>query len=126
MKIRLRNWLKTEIKLKLNLIYDSKYKSEAKSWNIKMKTRNLTQSGARNDPINRRIHGFSFCDFKDENWRSRCDFSFDQFLISNTPRSQKCVKKVKKLKDSQIVVSREFDLPENPQVVFVTRITSNL
>ena len=27
---------------------------------IKMKTRNLTQSSFRNDPINRRMHGFSF------------------------------------------------------------------
>ena len=32
-------------------------------------------------------------------------YSLDQFLISNTPRTQKHVKKVKKSKDSQIVVS---------------------
>ena len=31
-----------------------------------MKTRNLTQSSLRNDPINRRMHGFSFCIFEDE------------------------------------------------------------
>ena len=47
------NWFKTEIKTKLNLIYDSKYK-------IKMKTPNLTHISLRNDPISRRMHGFSF------------------------------------------------------------------
>ena len=31
-----------------------------------MKTRNLSQSRARNDPINHRIHGFSFRDFEDK------------------------------------------------------------
>ena len=86
--------------MKLNLIYDSKYKSNAKWWRIKMKTRNLTQSRARNDLINRRIHGYSFHDFKDED-----DIpdvispnSLDQILISNTPRTQKRVKKLKKSK----------------------------
>ena len=39
-----------------------------------MKTRNLTQSRARNDPINYRIQDFSFRDFKNKVWRSRCDF----------------------------------------------------
>ena len=68
-------WLKTEIKIKLNLIYNSKLKSNAKWRKIKMKTHNLTQSCARNDLINRRMHGYSFRDFEDENWHSRCDFS---------------------------------------------------
>ena len=40
-----------------------------------MKTRNLTQIRALNDPINHRMHGYSFRDFEDENWHSRCDFS---------------------------------------------------
>ena len=31
-----------------------------------MKTRNLTQSSLRNDPINRQMHGFSFRVFEDE------------------------------------------------------------
>ena len=31
-----------------------------------MKTRNLTQSSLRNDPINRRMHGFSLHIFEDE------------------------------------------------------------
>ena len=31
-----------------------------------MKTHNLTQSHARNDPINRWIHDYSFRDFEDE------------------------------------------------------------
>ena len=33
---------------------------------IKMKTRNLTQIGLRNYPINRRMHGFSFQVFEDK------------------------------------------------------------
>ena len=39
-----------------------------------MKTRNLTQICARNDPINRRIQGVSIRDFENEVRRSRCDF----------------------------------------------------
>ena len=39
-----------------------------------MKTHNLTRSHAQNDPINRWIQGFSFRDFENEVWRSRCDF----------------------------------------------------
>ena len=39
-----------------------------------MKARNLTQSCAQNDPINCEIQGFSFRDFENEVWHSRCDF----------------------------------------------------
>ena len=39
-----------------------------------MKTCNLTQSCARNDPINCRIQGFSFRNFENAVRRSRCDF----------------------------------------------------
>ena len=47
-----------------------------------MKTLNLTRSRARNDPIIRRIQGFSFRDFENEVWRSRCDFfQFSQRII---------------------------------------------
>ena len=101
MKIRSRNWFKTEIKLKLNLIYNWELKSNAKWWKIQMKTRNLTQSRARNDPINRRMHGYSFRNFEDEDGI--------QDVISNTPRRRKRVKKVKKSKEYKIVVSRQFD-----------------
>ena len=41
-----------------------------------MKTRNLTQISLRNDPINRRMHGFSFRVSKEKNWSSRCEFFF--------------------------------------------------
>ena len=85
-----------------------------------MKTRNLTQIHAQNDPISHRIHGFSFRDFDDEDEIQDVisPYSLDQFLISNTPQMQKCVKKLKKSKDSQIMVSRQFDLLENPRVDF--------
>ena len=39
-----------------------------------MKSRNLTQIILRNDPINRRMQGFSFQIDEDKNWSSRCDF----------------------------------------------------
>ena len=83
--IEVRKWDRNsiEIKTKLNLIYDSKYKINNKWRKIKMKTRNLTQSSPRNDPINLRIHNFSFCDFEDEHWHSRCDFSFSCWSIFN-------------------------------------------
>ena len=41
-----------------------------------MNTRNLTLISLRNDPINRRMHGFSFRVSEDENWSSRCEFFF--------------------------------------------------
>ena len=39
-----------------------------------MKTHNLTQSRARNDPINCRIQDFLFRDFENKVRRSRYDF----------------------------------------------------
>ena len=69
---------------------------------IRRKKCNLTQSRARNDPINRRIHSYSFRDFEDEDGVQDVisPYSLDQILISNTPRTQKRVKKLKKSKDS--------------------------
>ena len=83
---RKNNW-KTKIKMKLNLIYYSKCKSNAKSWKIRMKTRNPTQSRARNDPINRRIQRFSFRDFENKVWHSRCDFFWFPRSISEFKHS---------------------------------------
>ena len=86
-----------------------------------MKTRNLTQSCARNDPINRRIHGFSFRDFEDEDGIQDVisPYSLDQFFISNTPQTRKHVKKAKKSKDSRIVVSRQFDFTRKSKGEFL-------
>ena len=36
--------------------------------------RNLTQSSRRNDPINRRMQGYSFRNFRRRRWSSRCKF----------------------------------------------------
>ena len=76
-----------------------------------MKTCNLTQSSLRNDPINRRIHGFSFRDFEDVDDVQDVisPYPLDQFSISNTPQTRKCFNKDNKLIDSQIVVSKWFD-----------------
>ena len=67
-----------------------------------MNTCNLTQSRARNDPINRQIHGFSFRDFEDEDDVQDVisPYSLDQFSTSNAPRMRKCVKNAKKSNDA--------------------------
>ena len=93
-----------------------------------MKTRNLTQSRARNDPINCQIYGFSFRDFKNEDgiYDVISPNFLDQILISCTPRMLKGAKKLKKSKDSQIVVSREFDLLKNLRIHFCRKEHLNL
>ena len=50
-----------------------------------MKSRNLTQSSLRNDPINRRMQGFSFRIFEDESGVQDVisSFSLDQSLNSS-------------------------------------------
>ena len=67
-----------------------------------MKTRNRTQSSLRNDPINCRMHGYSYYDFEDEDGVEDVisPYPLDQFLISSTPRMQKHVKKGKKSNDA--------------------------
>ena len=93
-----------------------------------MKTRNLTQSRARNDPINHWIHGFLFCDFEDEDRIQDVisPYSLDRFLISNTPWTWKRVKKVTKSKDCQIVVSRQFDFTRKSKGDFPSQRTFGL
>ena len=107
-----------DLKPKLN--QNSKLKSNAKWWKIKMKTCNLTQSSPRNNPINCRMHGYSFRDFEDEDGIQVVIslYHLDQFLISNTPRTRKRVKKGKKLIDSWIVVSKQFALSQKSKGVF--------
>ena len=85
-----------------------------------MKTRNRTQSRARIDPINRRIDGYSFRDFEDEDDIQDVisPSSFDKILISNTPWTWKRVKKLKKSKDSQIVVCGQFNMLKNLRIIF--------
>ena len=76
-----------------------------------MKTRNPTQRSPRNDPINHRMHGYSFRHFEDEDGVQDVIFPypFDQFSISSTPRMRKRVKKGNKSIDTWIVVSKQFD-----------------
>ena len=88
-----------------------------------MKTGNLTQSHARNDPINRRMHGYSFRDFEDEDGIQDVisPYSFDQFFISNALRTWKCVKNAKKSIDSLIVVSRQFNFTRDSKGKVLSR-----
>ena len=46
---------------KIQLIHDSKWKSNDTRQKIKRKTHNLTRNHARNNPIDHRIKSFSFC-----------------------------------------------------------------
>ena len=90
-----------------------------------MKTRNLTQCRARNDPINHQIHGFSFRDFEDEDGIQDVisPYSLDEFLISNAPWTRKHVKKAKMSNESRIVVSRQFDFIRKSKGKFPLRRT---
>ena len=76
-EIRSRKLIKTEIKTKIKLIYDSKY-------NLMLKEENMQSNpkSARSDLINHWIQGFSFHDFETEVRRSRCDFfKFSQSIL---------------------------------------------
>ena len=80
-----------------------------------MKTRNLTQSSLRNDPINRRIHGFLFRVFEDEIEVQDVisPLSFDQTLISSIPWLRKCIKNTRnqmahELGGWTVQISRKF------------------
>ena len=59
-----------------------------------MKTRNLTQSSLRNDPINRWMHGFSLRVYEDEIevQDGISPFSLNQTMISSIPWMRKCIK----------------------------------
>ena len=63
-----------------------------------IKTRNLTQRSVQNDPINHKMHGFSFCIFEDkiEVQVMISPLSFDQIPISIAPRMRKCIKNAMK------------------------------
>ena len=63
-----------------------------------MKTRNLTQISLRNDPINLRMHGFSFRIFEDEiEVQDVISLkSLDQTLISSIPWMRKCINNTRK------------------------------
>ena len=59
-----------------------------------MKSRNLTQSSLRNDPINLRMQGYSFQIFKDKDGVQdvNSSFSFNQILILSIQMTRKWVK----------------------------------
>ena len=84
--------------MKLNLIYNAKSKINTKWWKIKMKAHNLTQIILQNDPINRRMQGFSFRIFEDESGvqDGNSPSSLDQIWISSIQMKRKWVTNKKK------------------------------
>ena len=50
-------------------------------------------------------------------------YSFNQLLISNAPRTRKCVKNAKKSNDASIMVSRQFDKSRKSKGVLPLRRT---
>ena len=66
--------IKTKIKSKIKIIYDSKLKSNTTRRYIRRKTGSLTRSRAENNPINLQIQGFSFCNFENKFKCSRGGF----------------------------------------------------
>ena len=85
-----------------------------------MKTGNLTQNRARNDPINRQMHGYSLCNFEDEDGIQDVisPYSLDQFLISNTPRMQKVSRRQRNQKTLRLWCLDNSISLENPRVSF--------
>ena len=57
------------------MIYDLKLKSDVIGREVRRKTQILNQDNTQNDPIDRRIIGFSFWNFEDNRQHSRSDFS---------------------------------------------------
>ena len=86
-----------------------------------MKTSNLTQSSLRNDPINRRMHGFSFLIFEDEIEvqdviSSRSNFDFKHSLDAETSQEHEEIKLALEL------VSGQFEFLEDSRAsLFVTK-----
>ena len=65
----------TEIENEIKLNYDPKLQIDDTRRYIRGKTCFLTRDSNQNDPIDRRIDGYSFRDFKREHWCSRDKFS---------------------------------------------------
>ena len=82
----------------------------------------------RNDPINHRMHGFSFHIFKDkiEVQDVISPQSLDQILISSTPWTQKRVKNARKLIGARIVVSKQLDYLKTSRALFSVEEQVNL
>ena len=66
------------------------------------------------------MYGYSFRNSEDEDGVQDVisPYPLDQFLISNTPRMRKLVKKGKKSIDSQIVVVKQFDFTQKSKGIF--------
>ena len=66
---------KTKINDEIKLNYNPKLQIDDTWRKIRGKTHFLTRDSDQNDPINRRIEGFSFRDFENDHWCSRDKFS---------------------------------------------------
>ena len=53
-------------------------------------------------------------------------YSLNEISLSNTPWMQKLIKKRREVKDSRIVVSRQFDYLTNPRMIYIIEEHLNL
>ena len=102
---------KSELKSKINLIYNSKLQSNDTEQKIRRKTHNLTHDSDRNDPIDLCIKGFSLRDFKYDRRHSRGKFSlfYRQNFIFNHSVDAEMSLEVIGTRDSRMLASRQFD-----------------
>ena len=93
-----------------------------------MKTRNITQSSLRNDPINRRMHGFSFRIFDDEIEVQDVisPLSLNQNPISSAPRMPKCIKNTMKSNGTRNWCLNSLNFSKFQGQIFPSRRTSYL
>ena len=109
---------KSKIKYKINIIYDSKMKSDIIGRKIRRKTWILTRDRAWNDPIDHQIKGFSFRNFKDNRRNSRSNFSlfspqnitFKHFLNMESDLEKE---EIKRFKDWDVLTIRLLKTPLN-------------
>ena len=90
-----------------------------------MKSRNLTQISLQNDPINRRMQGFSFRIDEDKNWSSRCDFFLllqSKFDFKHSIESEMSQEHYE-TSSTQIEALHKENLMKNCEYLFLSRRT---
>ena len=87
-----------------------------------------TQDSTRIDSIAHRIRGFLFCEFEDNRWHSRIDFSIfsQQNLTFKHSLDREVSLEAKLSKRFKIMVSRHFDYSKNTRMIYIGEEHLNL